>query len=296
MIDKTRHRIGLTGACAALVVAAVTAAAASAPPFRSDVVGRGPAMLLIPGLNSSGEVWGGVTDHFKGRFTCHALTLAGFAGEPPMANPSLSAVRDAVLRYIDENHLDRPVIVGHSLGAVLAYSVAATAPDKVGPVVAIDGVPFLPALMNPAATVESVRPQADAMRKALENASADVRERQFDLSLPSLMSDPGHVAIARKWALASDPRTSNQLTMDLMTTDLRGEVGRIQTPLLLIAAGGLFAAQPAARTAMARAYEQQVAGIAHHETIVAERARHFIMLDDLPFLTTAMETFLDEAR
>ena len=34
------------------------------------------------------------------------------------------------------------VMVGHSLGGFLALWVAATAPDAVGPIVAVDGVPY----------------------------------------------------------------------------------------------------------------------------------------------------------
>src|SRR5581483_3378598 len=162
--------------------------------------------------------------------------------------------------------------------------------------IAIDGVPFLPAIMNPSATSDSARPQAEAMLKALAETPPGERERHLELSLPMLISDPDQIATARRWALASDPRTTGHLTMDVMTTDLRGEVSRIQTPVLLIAAGGPFAALPAARTAMERSYEQQIAGIARHQTIVAEHARHFVMLDDLPFLTKAIEGFLAAAR
>jgi pimeloyl-ACP methyl ester carboxylesterase len=62
----------------------------------------------------------------------------------PVTFPApLQTVRDDVLRYIQEKKLDHPVIVGHSLGGFLAFWIAATAPDAVGPLVAVDGVPFL---------------------------------------------------------------------------------------------------------------------------------------------------------
>lgn len=110
-------------------------------------------MILIPGLLSSGDVWSGTVAHFKDRYECHVLTLAGFAGQPAVPPPFLQTVRDDVLRYIQEKKLDHPVIVGHSLGGFLAFWIAATAPDAVGPLVAVDGVPFLPALMDPSATL-----------------------------------------------------------------------------------------------------------------------------------------------
>ena len=38
-------------------------------------------MILIPGLTCGGDVWKSTVEHFKDRYECHVLTLAGFAGE-----------------------------------------------------------------------------------------------------------------------------------------------------------------------------------------------------------------------
>jgi pimeloyl-ACP methyl ester carboxylesterase len=133
-------------------LALATVALADTSPFRADVSGSGPPMLLIPGLNSSGAVWDGVIDHFKSRYTCHALTLAGFAGQPPLAAPALSTVRDAILT--------------------------------------------------------SVRARAEMMRRAMENESAEQRERSSALSLASMVSDRAHIAMAQRWATSSDARTT----------------------------------------------------------------------------------------
>ncbi len=290
---KTPSRqIRVIPAFTGLVVSVATLALAAIPPFRAEVVGSGPPMVLIPGLNSSGDVWSGVVEHFNARYTCHVLTLPGFAGQAPLATPSLATVRDAILAYIDERRLERPVIVGHSIGAFLAFWMASTAPAKIGSVIAIDGVPFLPALIDPSATVDSVRPQAEAMRRVLENASSAQRDQMSALSLASMISDPAQLAIAQGWAARSDPRTTALSMTELMTTDLRPDVSRIEAPVLLVAAGAWSDANPAALSAVERSYERQVAGIMRHRTVVARRARHFIMFDDPSFLIATMEEFL----
>ena len=49
-----------------------------------------------PGLQSAGAVWDTTVAHYKERYECHVLTLAGFAGQPalPAGTPFLKTVRD----------------------------------------------------------------------------------------------------------------------------------------------------------------------------------------------------------
>jgi pimeloyl-ACP methyl ester carboxylesterase len=258
-------------------------------PFRVQVVGRGPVMILIPGLNSSGAVWNALVDDLKDRYTCHVLTLAGFAGEPAIGAPFLPAIQTALLRYMEERQLNRPVLVGHSLGGVLALGLAAVAPDRVGSVVTIDGVPFLPGLMNPAATAEAVRPVAEGMRDALTRATDSERARQTAMSLSTMITDPEQVRVATEWAVASDPATTGHALMELMTTDLRSAVSRIRVPVLLIAPAPTGVASDRGR----ELYELQFAPIPNHRIVFVPNARHFVMLDDHRTVLSAITAFLN---
>jgi N-formylmaleamate deformylase len=261
------------------------------PSFSVTRVGHGRPMILIPGLLSSGDVWSGTVEHFKDRYECHVLTLAGFAGQPAVPAPFYTTVRDEVLRYIAEKKLDRPVIVGHSLGGFLAFWIAATAPDKVGPVVAVDGVPFLSALNDPSATAEAGRAAAEPIRKLYGSLTREQLAAQSGMALSGMITDPKNVEAAKAWSATSDPATAGEAIYELMSTDLRETVGAIRTPVLLIAAAG-FAPDDAARQKTLAAYEAQVAKVSHHKVVLAEKARHFVMLDDPGFLFSTMDVFL----
>ncbi|MGE0870344.1 MAG: alpha/beta fold hydrolase [Kofleriaceae bacterium] len=275
---------------------------ASTPPvatpraFRVRVEGTGRPMLLIPGLSCSGDdVWQSTIEHFRGSYQLHVFTLAGFAGEPSVDGPFMDRVRADVIAYIRANQLDHPIIVGHSIGGFLAFWIAATAADAVGPVIAVDGVPFLPALMDPTATLEGSRAPAQAMHDMLARMTADQFAAQNRASLAAMITDPNEVERIAATSSKSDPKAVATAVHELMTTDLRGQIGSIRAPVLLIAAGD-EAKDDASRRAVTARYEDQIRTIPVHRVVVAPQARHFIMLDAPAFLFATIEQFLAEHK
>src|SRR4026209_2037431 len=91
---------------------ACISASQGASTFRVQVIGKGEPMILIPGLSSSGDVWKTTVIHYQEHYQCHVLTLAGFAGVPPLTDDAfLDHVKNDIISYIKENHLEKPVIV-----------------------------------------------------------------------------------------------------------------------------------------------------------------------------------------
>ena len=275
------------------LLAAVPQGGPAAPPssITVEVTGRGKPMILIPGFVSSGVVWKDVVEHYKDRFECHVVTVAGFAGAPAVPAPGLARVRDDLISYVKARKLDRPVLVGHSMGGVLALWMAAAEPGLPGAVISVDGVPFLPALMNPAATAATARPQAAQMKALYESMTPVQLAAQSRLSFSAMISDQAKVDGATRWAETSDPKTAAALLSDLLTTDLRGEMPRVKAPVLLIPAVKAMAGSPEMLKRALAAYEAQVAGVAARE-VVAAQTLHFVMLDDPAFLLKTMDAFL----
>lgn len=87
---------------------------------------RGRALILIPGLSSGPWAWQGTIRHFRKDHVIYAVTLAGFDGTPaPRQKTGLLDLADAsLLKLIRTRHIDKPVLVGHSLGGTLAIRFA----------------------------------------------------------------------------------------------------------------------------------------------------------------------------
>lgn len=281
---------------AAVLTLIVTAAAQAAEPrsFSVTVTGKGAPMILIPGLASSGAVWQSTVDHFKGRYRCHVITIAGFGGAAPLANAGddalLARVERDLVSYIREQKLARPVIVGHSLGGFLALSLAAHEPKLVGRAISVDGVAFLPALFDPNATAETSAKNAAPLRDAIASMTREQWSAQSKATLGTMATSAADVEKVVAMSSASDPKTVARAMYELMSTDVRPQLARSDVPILLIAATGRMpeAMQPAAK----KAYEAQVANAPNAKVVVDPRARHFIMYDDPQFLFAAMDEFL----
>lgn len=281
------------GPAAPAVAPAITAVPAVARtetlPFGVRVTGHGPAMILIPGLASSGDVWNTTVAHEQDRFTCHVIELPGFAGRPRIAAPMLATVRDALAGYLRDHHLDRPVIVGHSLGGFLALDLARAHPEAVGKLVIVDSLPFLPGAFDPAATVESSRAFVEAMRARTLSISDAAFEQQERGILAAMITDPAQQAVALGWVMRSDRSAVADAMAELMTTDLRPQLGAITAPALVVET---WTGWSTGRASVEHNYAQQYADLRGARLVVADAAKHFVMLDDPAFLFAEMDAFL----
>ena len=257
--------------------------------FEAQVTGQGPALILIPGVASSADVWQATVNALKDRYQLHVLTLAGFAGVAPIPMQSwgegyLQLQQQAILRYIREQKLDKPVIIGHSLGGYLALALAATAPEQIGAAINVDGLPALGALMaqNSAVADGNARPQASFDPMAMAQQMASNKEWQQQIV---------------KDMYRSDGQTSGRVMGELMRADLRDQLQHIAVPVLTI--GALQHGAPYSTPEQVQEnYQAQLANAPtqYHRFAFARDSKHFIMADAPDWLQQQIEQFLTELK
>ncbi len=285
----------ITIAVAALTLgfAAIPSPAADTPAkpsFAAKVVGHGPPVILIPGLSCSGAVWDGTVAHLKDHYECHVLTLAGFAGQPRIEAPFLETVRNDLATYIRDKKLNHPIIIGHSLGGFLALWLASHDPDLPGPLVIVDAFPFLPVAFNPSATAESVKPMAEQMRAATA-AGGEQFVQNSAMSVKTMVTKPADFDLVISWVKTTDPIAAGNALFDLFTHDLRGDLAKIKSPALVL---GTWIAYKdfSTRADVEASIRQQYAKLKNCKIVMADNARHFIMLDDPQWFYSQLDAFL----
>lgn len=261
------------------------------PSFHVNIVGKGKPMILIPGFASSGKTWDSTVAHYKDKYECHVLTLAGFAGEPRIEAPFLETVRKDLATYIRKNKMDKPTIVGHSLGGFMALWLAEQEPGLLGPLVIVDSLPFLPAVMIPGATVETAKPMAEGMRKWYGAPASPEGDKMAETAIKAMVTKPEDFEMIVGWGRKSDHVAMGNAMYDMMSTDLRPDLTKITSPTIVIGTW-IGLKQYATRDQVEANFRSQYATLKGYQFVLSDTAHHFVMLDDPQGFFEATDGFL----
>jgi pimeloyl-ACP methyl ester carboxylesterase len=258
------------------------------------VTGKGPDVVLIPGLASSAAVWDATVKQLSASHRVHVVQVAGFAGAPVAGNaegPVVEPLVEAVDAYIKANHLKSPAIIGHSMGGFTGLMLAQRHPEDVGRLMIVDSLPFFSLLFSPAATPESVRPQAAAMRDATIAMSAETFASQQAMAAPRYVKSPEGQALMLAWSKATSQSVVGRAMYDLLTTDVRPGLASVKAPTTLLYPYDPAMGAPAAM--IEKTYADAYAGLPGVTLKRVDDSRHFIMLDQPKAFAQAVETFLN---
>jgi len=222
------------------------------------------------------------------------VQLAGFAGEPWTHGdgPYVQPMAEELARYLRETGLERPTVVGHSMGGMTAVLLAQRHPGLVGRVMSVDSLPFFSALFGPQVTAETARPFADQAASGMLSADdAGFRAGQVQGAV-GLARDPATRAAMVEWSMRSDRRALASAIREVMTTDLRPGLAAMTTPVWAVYASDADGGAPAA---MADAlWAREYAGLPDVRLIRVDGSRHFIMADQPARFAELMDQLLAE--
>lgn len=254
------------------------------PDFLVEKSGKGSNVILfIPGFACAGEVWHEIRSAFESNHTCYTFTMAGFAGAPPQASSTFANWESALARFILDNHLYKPTIVGHSLGGGLAMAIAADYPSLIGGIVVVDALPCLSALRKP--SFQSVdKPDCSYMLKGVEDADS-VKFKKIQLAnVRQLVADTSYYNRLVEWSIKSDRTTFVNLYCDYANTDLRQKIATVQCPTLILLEEFF--------SNFSTGIDEQFSLLKSARIEYATKGLHFIMYDDPEWLLSRMENFI----
>ncbi len=300
---RPRLRAALFGlaVCTPSLMVGVTAAfaqpGAQASAFVSDrlsveVVGAGPDVILIPGFGCSREVWRTTADRLKATHRVHLVQLAGFAGEAWSHGdgPFVQPVVEELDRYIRSQGLERPAVIGHSMGALAGLVLAQQHPEAVGRLMSVDSLPFFGALRGPQVTVEAMRPAAEQTAQTLLALSAESFRAAQVGSAQGMTRDAALRVRLVDWTTGSDRKAMAAAMRDVLLTDARPGLATLRVPVTALYASDADGGAPAAQADQAWGHEY--AALPGVKLIRVDGSRHFIMADQPQRFSELVDQFL----
>ncbi|WP_289043508.1 alpha/beta hydrolase [uncultured Olleya sp.] len=263
--------------------------------FNIEIKGKGKPIILIPGLASSGKVWEETSDALEKKFECHILTLAGFANQKAISIEKgyLPIVENEIIKYIQYELDEKPILIGHSLGGFLSLSIASSQPTLLEKIIIVDSYPFYSLAFNPNATLENVIPQAKMMKKMVISTSDSLFLKQQKTTMPNMITDSTNIKLAIEWSMQSNRETIAQAMFEIMTTDLRNEVEKVKIPILVFGSWYGGKNYGITKKIVQTNYEKQFLKADNCEIKIAETAKHFVMLDEPKWFINSVEAFIN---
>ncbi|HEX7210832.1 MAG TPA: alpha/beta hydrolase [Propionibacteriaceae bacterium] len=91
----------------------------------------GAVVLLLHGLTVSGRSWQNVAPVLAENFRVVAPDARGHGGSQWMRDYSFELMRDDVVKLMEQLGILAAIVIGHSMGALTAYELAATRPELI---------------------------------------------------------------------------------------------------------------------------------------------------------------------
>ena len=194
--------------------------------FTRERTGAGPPVVFVHGFCQSSAYWAPTLERVAERGVAGiAVDLPGFGASAAMAGPyTLAGLADALARELDARGLSQVILVGGSMGGVVAQHFALRHSERVGRLLLVATGAYT---ANPALALE----KADAMANATWNEEAVTPVVDgFFLQRPSAAM----LAEYRKIALSASQPAAVEAARSNATNRTLDQLASIRVPTMII--------------------------------------------------------------
>jgi len=193
--------------------------------------GAAPPLLLVHGLSCDRTLMRPLLERYAASRHVVSVDLRGHGESDPGGPYRVELFVDDLEWLVSQLDLERPVVVGHSLGGLLAVELGARRHGDVGAVVALDTIFFPDELA-------SWRPGLGAMLGKL--SSGQDAEAAHETWIRTVHIGPADDPVTAERILEVMRRTPLSVTLDLVDEirawDSRHALGRVPVPVLVVCA------------------------------------------------------------
>ena len=233
-----------------------------------------PPLVFVHGWTCSRDFWPGQLGHFAKKHQVVALDLRGHGeSDKPDEDYSIDGFADDVAWLIGELGLDKPIVIGHSMGGSIALNLARRYPELTSAIVMVDS---------------PIHPLPEAMAPIVEQLMAGLQSPQWETVAQGFGSQtffdantPPALAEEIRSQMGAPQRVTYTALRDILT-DRNQAAGPIPVPSLFIRAQTAYASENDLR--------KHIPGMG----VVTVPSAHFIQMEQPAATNNIIADFLDK--
>ncbi|MCS6840540.1 MAG: alpha/beta hydrolase [Roseiflexus sp.] len=230
-----------------------------------EVFGRGQPVLFLHGWMGSWRYWFPTIKQVAERYRAYSFDFWGFGESRRKKTPeSIQNYSYQVIRFLDALGIDRVLLVGHSMGGMVALKTALDYPSRIAKVVTV-GAPIAGSSLSWFLKLTYYQPIANTF------AHTPWLRRFLFRHFLGETNDPAVHEILED-SLKSSAITLQRSIASMLHTDLRPELARLTVPALVVHGGRDEIVNPNQANLFQHVPLAQV--------VVMPKSRHFPFLDE----------------
>jgi pimeloyl-ACP methyl ester carboxylesterase len=242
-----------------------------------EVLGRGRPVIFLHGWLGSWRYWFPTMEVVAEQFRTYSFDFWGFGdSQRKQTRESIQAYSDQITRFIDALGIDRVMLVGHSMGGMVALKTALSYPERISRVATV-GAPIDGDSLSWMLKLTDRPLFADAF------ARMPWLRRQLFRFFLGATSDPA-IGEMIDDSVKSSANTLRYAVSSMWRTDLRPELPRLRVPTLIVHGGRDDIVNPD----QADLFDQSPLA----EVVMMPRSRHFPFLDEPELFNDVLMRFL----
>ncbi|OLU20948.1 alpha/beta hydrolase [Pseudomonas sp. PA1(2017)] len=249
------------------------------------VIGQGQPVVLIHGVGLNKDMWGGQVVGLAQHFQVIVYDMLGHGDSPrPSVDTDLAGYADQLRELLDHLGLPQAMVIGFSMGGLVARAFALHHPQRIGALVVLNSVFNRSPEQRAGVTARTAQAAEHGPDANAEAALSRWFSREYQAA------NPAQIAAIRQTLAGNDAQgylTTYTLfaTQDMYRAD---DLAEIQVPTL-IATGEL---DPGSTPQMAEQLAQCIPGA---RAVVLAEQRHMMPVESPRLVNQMLLEFLEEA-